>query len=284
MKAKKKSASLLMVVAMVVAVLLAVFVPTMVRAEEADNGETSASVTFEKGKLELQAVPAFSFGSHILDSSVNSFEAESDSVIRVSDARGTGEGWSLLVSLSPFKLGTEVTLQGAKIEISNGTVAAYGGHRGYSAQPCGRREWQEVLDGAGCKLSFLELPKFLVFEGTELPTEGAVIGRQDEEWKIVVEDSRVNKTPWRLDVSVVQPMTAQDGSQLMNSLIYVDGEGNRTTLGETPTTVHSSPGGQEIVDVQWQQNSGILLWLPPGAARSNTEYTTTLQWTLYDVP
>lgn len=96
------------------------------QAAAADSGSTEATVSFTGGELKLQRVPVLDFGSHDIVGAEQSYEAQSISEpIQVSDLRGTGAGWDLTVSLSPFTLtdsGAQ-TLQGAKLVITNPVIA-----------------------------------------------------------------------------------------------------------------------------------------------------------------
>ena len=99
-------------------------------AVEADSEETNATVTFVAGNLELVSVPEFNFGSQTISSATETYTMTNTVVpVKVSDARGSGEGWSLNVSLSPFMLedGETESLQGAYIQIENATVSAVNG-------------------------------------------------------------------------------------------------------------------------------------------------------------
>ena len=92
--------------------LLAVMILTMTNQPvqaaavgDSTTGDTQAVVSFKAGDLKLQAAPALDFGQHEISAAVQVYTAESvgDSV-RISDLRGSGEGWSLTVALSKFQL------------------------------------------------------------------------------------------------------------------------------------------------------------------------------------
>lgn len=113
--------------ALVLAVLLSLLPALTVRAETADSGTSDASVTFTPGDLDLLMTPQLNFGSHTIDAGDTSFAAQELSRIRVSDARGTGDGWSLLVRLSPFQNDGAETLQGSKVVVTGASVAPFDG-------------------------------------------------------------------------------------------------------------------------------------------------------------
>lgn len=81
-----------------------------------NTATTNAEISFEPGTLSLDSVGNIYFGSHTIDGSTTVFKKTTQSLMQVSDARGSGAGWRLTVSLSPFKntLGVD-SLPGATI-------------------------------------------------------------------------------------------------------------------------------------------------------------------------
>ena len=106
--------------------LLAFTLPLSAHAEPVADDETQAIVTFEAGSLTIGSAPILNFGTNNISSAVDTIEATTVSEpVQVSDLRGSGEGWNLNVSLSPFihSDGTTETLQGASIQIDKSTVS-----------------------------------------------------------------------------------------------------------------------------------------------------------------
>jgi hypothetical protein len=99
-------------------------------AAVADNSATKASIRFTAGELKLNSVPVLDFGTQNISHLEQNYPADSVApVIEVSDLRGSGNGWELIVSLSPFNLegsGT-ATLQAASIQLTNPVVTAANG-------------------------------------------------------------------------------------------------------------------------------------------------------------
>lgn len=95
-------------------------------ATEADSGRTTASVVFSQGNLQLDAAPVLDFGDHTIDVGEPDYASQGAGNIRVTDARGTGDGWRLTVRLSPFDNAGNITLRGAKITVEGATVTPYG--------------------------------------------------------------------------------------------------------------------------------------------------------------
>ena len=108
--------------------LLAVLILTMTNQPvqaaavgDSTTGDTQAVVSFKAGDLKLQAAPALDFGQHEISAAVQVYTAESvGDPVRISDLRGSGEGWSLTVALSKFQLKEDGgdTLAGAVINTS----------------------------------------------------------------------------------------------------------------------------------------------------------------------
>lgn len=110
------------------------FFATMpVFAADDTTAETEASVEFTAGELKLISAPIIDFGSHDISNVEQTYEAASISTnVRISDLRGSGEGWDLMVSLSPFILEDldEETLQASYISIASPDVKAVNGNAG----------------------------------------------------------------------------------------------------------------------------------------------------------
>lgn len=96
---------------------------TIVSAET--SGSTAADITFESGTLTLAEMSFFSFGTHTISSSVQTYPALQSSVfLDVRDLRGTGEGWKITALASRFNPGSNPTLPGASISLINGTAVS----------------------------------------------------------------------------------------------------------------------------------------------------------------
>lgn len=121
-------------VAAMAAILIATTGTTLVQAEETGRtGSTEASISFTAGTLRLVSVPVLDFGTQNVSAAEETYEAvQVSSPVQVSDLRGNGKGWELLVSLSEFMQedGVTPTLKAAGIEVSSPTVSAVNGNLG----------------------------------------------------------------------------------------------------------------------------------------------------------
>lgn len=157
--------------------------------EDGSSSETEASVTFTAGELKLLAVPVLEFGSHPVSATEQQYQAVSVSPnVLVSDLRGNGGGWELMVSLSPFQLNGDggLTLKAASIHIANPTVSAVNGNLGTPPIP--------IADIT------------LTSDGTETPVLKAGTGEGMGVWAL-----QWNAADTTL---IVKPGTAQEGHSL----------------------------------------------------------------------
>ncbi|MDL2219891.1 WxL domain-containing protein [Ruminococcaceae bacterium OttesenSCG-928-O06] len=127
---KRKSRWLAATLAVMALMLLFAAVPAYAAGQEADTGETEASVSFTAGQLRLESAPTLDFGAHAISHEAQEYPAVTtgDDVV-VSDLRGNAEGWTLFASLSPFQLEEEGgdTLKAASIRFTLPRVNAENG-------------------------------------------------------------------------------------------------------------------------------------------------------------
>lgn len=153
------------------------------------TGETEASVQFTAGELKLLQVPVLNFGNHPIADTEQSYQAVSAGPnTQVSDLRGSGLGWNLVVSLSSFHLeeGGGPTLQAATIQITSPKVAAVNGNVG-------------TPPAAVAQLT-------LTSDGTETPVLEAGNGTGMGVWELVWTPANTTLT--------VKPGTAQQGKSV----------------------------------------------------------------------
>lgn len=86
--------------------------------DESSEGE----VTFTAGALTLDQVPSFDFGNQNISAETQTYGAQSESVVKVTDLRGTSAGWNLTVTATDLKMGPSTFLTGAQITLSNGST------------------------------------------------------------------------------------------------------------------------------------------------------------------
>ncbi len=91
--------------------------PDTLTPVDPEGGEGDGEGTGQIGLLTLDYVPNFNFGEIEISSSTQTVKNTSvNPYVQTTDVRGTGEGWSLSLEISPFTSTTE-TLKGAIVTI-----------------------------------------------------------------------------------------------------------------------------------------------------------------------
>lgn len=136
-------------------------------------------------------------------------------------------------------------------------------------------------------LRFASVPGEIPFLTGQVSALPQVVSRQDANWTMAVEDSRGNKTAWRVDARLAQPLSGTYGGNtytLPGALVYVDGAGAEHALGAAPLTVYQAAGGEAHTDIRWAADKGVLVSVGGGQGNPNVAYGTTVEWTLIDAP
>ncbi len=99
--------------------------------------------------------------------------------------------------------------------------------------------------------------------------------------KVVVNDSRITPTNWKLYATINHELQSQNGHILTNGLVYIDENNNLTILSSTPTLVYTQPTittGE--TEVEWPDDEGILLQLNIVPIIVGETYTATINWSI----
>ena len=132
------------------------------------------------------------------------------------------------------------------------------------------------------------VPSTLHFYTTELAPTTQTIERLESGWRLAVVDTRGMGQTWKIFVRMLQPLTASDPSIpiLDGALIFVGETGKATQIGDMPLQVyqHTTTSGNELVDIEWNADQGILARVPTGAAYADRVYAGVIEWSLYDAP
>lgn len=140
-------------------------------------------------------------------------------------------------------------------------------------------------------LRFYEVPSTLNFYSDFVPTSESIIKREDDNWSIKVEDTRGSNNTWQIHASIDDALSTSHNNTtftLPDALIYKSG-GSTDILSNTPLLIHSGLTDSEAVNgittIDWNSNEGPLVSVDENDDLiSNTEYTTTITWTLIDGP
>lgn len=125
----------------------------------------------------------------------------------------------------------------------------------------------------------------IAFETTEITNEEMIIGRQNDSSVIDILDTRKNGN-WTLSAHAVDSLQNANGDILTNVLFYIDGD-QETSLEEGAAKVATKEDAvaENTMDrITWSENEGIILKMNPIEASSDSEYSTTIEWTLTDGP
>jgi len=135
------------------------------------------------------------------------------------------------------------------------------------------------------ELSFKEIPKNLSFKDSFISVFTTTVERKEENWEVLVEDTRINKQPWNLTVQQITPFESVDGDSLNQILLYrQDGQEDKIIDTINSVQVFKANGTQQTsYQISWAKNEGFFLKVPPGTAKAK-QYQTELQWNLEDTP
>ncbi|EAC3312906.1 bacterial Ig-like domain-containing protein [Listeria monocytogenes] len=134
-------------------------------------------------------------------------------------------------------------------------------------------------------LEFGEIPKTLSFKDSFISIGTTTIERKEENWKIMVQDTRAKKESWHITVKQTTPFESVDGDQLSQVLIYKKA-GQDDQFIDTQNAIEifrDEELDEKEYEVSWPKDQGFFLKVPPGLAKAK-QYQTELQWNLTDTP
>jgi len=141
-------------------------------------------------------------------------------------------------------------------------------------------QWEGVL-------SFKEVPEILSFNESKISNRTSEALRTDPNWKMTVEDTRIDKNPWRVTAKLVEPFkNSSDESAIGNILLFRKANASDqwiTNSEETNVFDGTSTKGIDDYDVSWSQDSGPIIQAAPGTVKAG-EYKGVIQWSLTDAP
>ena len=133
-------------------------------------------------------------------------------------------------------------------------------------------------------LSFSSVPETIDFKEDD-PTVSLGLVQAIPDKNLVIDDTRVSGSPWKLQVTATNLKT-DSGQALRGELSYIDSKGDNLAIGSTIQTIENGtkPIGNSVVDISkvWSKDKGLRLTI----ANDNYlgTYKGTLNWTLTDVP
>lgn len=125
----------------------------------------------------------------------------------------------------------------------------------------------------------------IIFNTTTITDGETLVLRQSENNSVQIIDTR-QEGDWQLSAGA-NSLDNGNGDSLSNALIYIKKNGEEVSLenGAVEVASNEESSSSELIDtISWSDNEGVLLKLNPIFAQADTEYSTTINWTLTDGP
>lgn len=136
-------------------------------------------------------------------------------------------------------------------------------------------------------LRFYDVPSELSFNETKISSKTETIFRKNSNWKIIVEDTRLNKNNWRVTAQLEEQFKDYKGNPLAdNILLYRKGpQTDQWITSDSEVTVFDgqSTENDELYDVSWKNTEGPLIQVAPGTVKVG-KYIGIINWKLIDAP
>lgn len=135
------------------------------------------------------------------------------------------------------------------------------------------------------ELIFKSVPATMSFADSKIANLTTEIKRKLPDWKMQIEDSRVNKTDWHITANLISELQNSNGDSLGDSVVFKKtGQPNQVINTTSAVDVYDGKAGTtDYQDVQWGADAGPTLSVAPGLAKLGS-YTGTMQWTLVNAP
>lgn len=137
------------------------------------------------------------------------------------------------------------------------------------------------------RLTFKEVPETLSFNESKISNRTSETFRTDPNWKMIVEDTRVDKNSWRVTAKLVEPFKNGSGESASENILLFRKPNVSdqwiTKSEETNVFDSTSTKGIDDYDVSWSQDSGPIIQVSPGTVKAG-RYKGVIQWSLTDTP
>lgn len=104
-----------------------------------------------------------------------------------------------------------------------------------------------------------------------------------EDIKIIITDSRLESTNWKLYAKINHNLTSSNGYILTDSLVYVNDNKTIDILSNTPLLIYqgvNNQGETKITTISWEEDKGILLRIENEPIENNETYEAEITWIL----
>lgn len=110
-----------------------------------------------------------------------------------------------------------------------------------------------------------------------------ILCQRASDLEIIVEDTRVRSTDWKLYAYIESPLTSSGGYKLTDSLVYVNENQTIVPLSKTPYLIYrgtTNNGVAKTTTITFPSQEGILLRVMNEALENGEEYKTNIFWAL----
>ena len=131
------------------------------------------------------------------------------------------------------------------------------------------------------ELLITSVPTTIKFLSQALSKDPLLCPRK-ETTSIVITDSRLNSTAWKLYAVIDHDLTTETNITLPNSLVFKNSTGELSTLSTTKTLIYTGEENNnelKVTTITWNDNEGILL-LVTAPLLNNQEYKAKITWIL----
>ena len=124
------------------------------------------------------------------------------------------------------------------------------------------------------ELSLMDTRKIFNFSLVPISSNPIIFGKS-ESISLVVVDSRINSSEWKIYAYMEKPLTSQNGYTLPGVLVFKKLDDETISLNETPSLVFkgtNNNGDAKRTLITWSKEKGPLLDLTNNALEANEEY------------
>lgn len=137
------------------------------------------------------------------------------------------------------------------------------------------------------RLAFQSVPDRLDFNESKISNRISEALRTVPNWKMIVEDTRVDKNPWRVTAKLVEPFKNDSGELIIGNILLFRkaNQPDQWITNSEETNVFDGISTKKIDDynVSWSQDTGPIIQAAPGTVKVD-EYKGVIQWSLTDAP
>lgn len=139
----------------------------------------------------------------------------------------------------------------------------------------------------GPDLNITSTTPTLNFTNATIQSYTQTLSREDVGWNMVVEDNRSTKSPWFIQAKVSEPFqTGAPGyvKELRGATLQIKQGTATQSLNDSFKTIYTQENPDVQNTISWDQSNGFFLKVPPGAIDKNSQYSTTVDFILTNVP